>query len=90
MALFAGIDGDNILPGTALWNEKVASALEEVRVNTSGEGFECKDNIMAHAKDDALYGSSKSCFRLSRRITAEEFNEIAQSAGLTCRLISLL
>ena len=89
LALFAGIDGDNILPGTALWNEKVASALEEVRVNIIGEGVDCKDNI-THAKDDALYGSSKSCFRLSRRITAEEFNEIAQSAGLTCRLISIL
>ena len=88
LALFAGIDGDNILPGTALWNEKVASALEEVRVNIIGEGVDCKDNI-THAKD-ALYGSSKSCFRLSRRITAEEFNEIAQSAGLTCRLISIL
>ena len=85
LALFAGIDGDNILPGTALWNEKVASALEEVRVNISGEGVDCKDNI-THAKDDALYGSSKSCFRLSRRITAEEFNEIAQSAGLTIHL----
>ncbi|KAL7536773.1 hypothetical protein ACHAXR_007389 [Thalassiosira sp. AJA248-18] len=91
LALFAGLDVEGTttggdIPGSTVWNDAVASALEDARIMiaTGGAGQEGSDGKMS--ADDSLYGTSKSCFRLSKRITAVAFNEIAQSAGLTLRI----
>eukprot|EP00956_Cyclotella_meneghiniana_P031311 scaffold81874_cov50-Cyclotella_meneghiniana.AAC.2 len=80
----------NDVPGTVRWNEAVASALEKerVRIATGGKKDDNSDPpgaLSPKVNDDSmlLYGSSRNCFRLSRRIAASKFKGIAQRAGLS-------
>ena len=98
LALFAGIDGDGtIVPGSEEWNQAVAAALEAARVELNSRKRKRDDDGDATEKpavavtennlrDDTLYGTSKSTFRLSKRITTDDFNEVAKSAGTSFKL----
>ncbi|KAL7548261.1 hypothetical protein ACHAWF_011555 [Thalassiosira exigua] len=88
LAAFAGMDaGTAARPGSLAWNEAVANALEEARAAIVDGGVVRRDGpVGSQKKDDRLYGTSKFCFRLSRRIDANEFNAIARRAGLTLQI----
>jgi len=71
-------------PGSAEWNGSVARTLAARRAENAGKASreEGPADVIA---DDSLYGTSPACTRLSRRITAAEFNAVAKEAGLDLR-----
>ena len=88
LASFAGINtganSTDVVPGSIAWNQAVASALQAVRVKKNESIV--NSNVDIANQNDYLYGTTKTCFRLSRRMAASKFNLIAQSAGLSLRL----
>lgn len=75
LAAFAGLDAERVAPGTAEWDGAVGRALAAHRSALAETG----------TADEALYGTDKATARLSRRLTADEFNEAARAAGLELR-----
>eukprot|EP00930_Biecheleria_cincta_P059621 TRINITY_DN45330_c0_g1_i1.p1 TRINITY_DN45330_c0_g1~~TRINITY_DN45330_c0_g1_i1.p1 ORF type:complete len:295 (-),score=48.25 TRINITY_DN45330_c0_g1_i1:187-1071(-) len=80
LTAFAGLASTGQEPGSAEWNRAVASALAKCREEiASGKANSEEVNGI---RDDSLYGTSPACARLSRRMTAAEFNALAAEAGL--------
>ena len=85
LAAFAGIKDAE--PGSAEWNGAVAKALAVEResiagkAGSSGSGSSCL-LVEQGDRDDRLYGTDPSTCRLSRRLSAEEFNEACKAANL--------
>lgn len=92
LAAFAGLDADSTPPGTPEWNGAVAKALAKRRealaasdAPASPKGAE--DFFPLPVADDCLYGTDKATARLSRRLTVEQFNEVAREARLALRAV---
>lgn len=83
LAAFAGIDGAE--PGSAEWNAAVATALAAQREAISKGKGSGGATASSQPKDDSLYGTDPNTCRLSRRLTADEFNEICEASGLSLR-----
>lgn len=78
LAAFAGLP-PSAEPGTGEWNAAVAKALKAQRESIAASG----GALPALARsDDSLYGTDCSTARLSRRLSAAEFNAVATLAGL--------
>eukprot|EP00978_Attheya_sp_CCMP212_P043434 scaffold283474_cov63-Attheya_sp.AAC.2 len=92
LAKFAGIheNEQNYIaePGSAEWNLAVAKALAKVRsTNALKKQQEGETSTPPHSSpmNVDLYGSDKTMSRLSRRMSVEEFNEVASKAGISLR-----
>mmetsp|Transcript_81766 Transcript_81766/g.226498 ORF Transcript_81766/g.226498 Transcript_81766/m.226498 type:complete len:295 (-) Transcript_81766:147-1031(-) len=83
LAAFAGLPSPGPEPGTAEWNSAVAGALSKARKEIASGSAAAREE--AGPADDSLYGTSPACTRLSRRMTAAEFNALAADAGLSVR-----
>lgn len=84
LATFAGLDPASAEPGTPAWNGAVASALEKHRAVTS-IGGPAPEAVPPNLRDDGLYGTDPQTARLSRRLSANEFDAMAEKAGLALR-----
>ena len=85
LSAFAGLPL-GVEPGTAKWNEAVARALKAQRDAIATSGGSLPSGVgLSFRSDDRLYGTDKDTARLSRRLSADEFNAVAASAGLTLR-----
>lgn len=82
LAAFAGLPSTEE-PGSAVWNGAVANALAKCREEIAGG--KARSEVRIESGDDSLYGTSPACARLSRRMTADEFNAFAVEAGLALR-----
>ena len=90
LARFAGLDlrGSQCEPGSREWNAAVAKALDSARQQCKAQQHSPKPSRReAMSADDSLYGTTGKIARLSRRLTASEFNSIARDAGLSIRAL---
>ena len=78
LAAFAGLP-PSVEPGTTEWNAAVAKALKAQRESIAASGGALPS---LERSDDSLYGTDGSTARLSRRLSADEFNAAAALAGL--------
>jgi len=87
LASFAGLAANGPEPGSAEWNGAVARALAARRKEIASGPSTSNGGEAAAPADDSLYGTSPSCARLSRRMTAAEFDAVATQAGLAVRAL---
>lgn len=81
LAAFAGIKGGTA-PGSDEWNSAVAKALAVQReAIANGKGNAPAPN--GASRDDSLYGTDPNTCRLSRRLSAEDFNAMCVTAGVS-------
>ena len=86
LAKFAQISGSSAPePGTPAWNRAVAKALATAREAISAGSDERTTSPPPAAPDDHLFGTDKTTSRLSKRMSAAEFDSLAEAAGLSVR-----
>ena len=83
LAKFASI-GSGGEPGTPAWNDAVAAALTAARAQQA-KGAPTSPVLPTHQAADSLYATDSHTARISRRMTAAEFDAIAAEAGLGLR-----
>jgi len=88
LGAFASI-GQGVEPGTKGWNDGVAKALTDERNRQEALPPSASplpsSSAPAAAPNDSLYGTNPQTTRLSRRMSAAEFDAICDDAGLTLR-----
>ena len=86
LATFAGLSATASEPGTSAWNGAVANALAAHR-DLIASGRSPAPPPTSADRDDSLYGTDMSTARISRRLTAAEFNAVAAKAALELRAV---
>ena len=90
LAAFAGLDAAAVAPGSQSWNDAVGRALAAKRAAIAAAppapAADAQGRLPVGVPDDALYGTDRATARLSRRLTAAEFNNMAKAAGIRMRV----
>jgi len=88
LAAFAGLKAGEAEPGTAAWNGAVAAALAAARASISSPQMlrsHLASSEAAAAADDDLFGTDPTTARISTRLSVDDFNALAEKAGLALR-----